>query len=185
LKIVVDTEVALKVLEEQDADKLFAYIDSHRLYLRQWLPWVDNERSSADTRLFIQLVQQQFQSHEGFQTGIWYKNDLVGVIGYHRFDWVNRSTSIGYWLTESHQGRGIMTRSCKALVDHAFQELNLHRVEIRCAVENKRSRAIPERLGFTTEGVAREAEWLYDHYVDLVIYSMLTREWRERKRILG
>ena len=72
-----------------------------------------------------------------------------------------------------------MTRACRALVTHAFRELGLHRVEIRAAPGNRRSRAIPERLGFRQEGILRDAEWPYDHYVDLVVYAMLADEWEE------
>jgi len=89
----------------------------------------------------------------------------------------NRSTSIGYWLGERFQGSGVMTKSCKALIEYAFRELKLNRVEIRCAEKNLRSRAIPERLGFVNEGMIREAEWLYDHFVDHVVYGVLAREW--------
>lgn len=64
------------------------------------------------------------------------------------------------------------------MVDYAFNELNLNRVEIRCAVENKKSRAIPERLHFVNEGCIRQAEWLYDHYVDHIVYGMLKEEWK-------
>ena len=95
------------------------------------------------------------------------------MIGHHEVDRPNRSTSLGYWLDASHQGKGIMTASCRAMINHAFKELDLHRVVIRCATENHRSRAIPERLGFTLEGVARQSEWLYDHFVDLAVYGML------------
>ena len=72
-----------------------------------------------------------------------------------------------------------MTTACRAYVDHAFTRLDVHRVEIRCAVENRRSRAIPERLGFRLEGTLRDAEWLYDHFVDSVVYGMLADEWKE------
>ena len=92
-------------------------------------------------------------------------------------NWANRSTSIGYWLGERYRGSGVMTKSCKAFVEYAFRELNINRVEIRCAEKNLRSRAIPERLGFVNEGMIREAEWLYDHYVDHVVYGILAREW--------
>jgi ribosomal-protein-serine acetyltransferase len=66
-----------------------------------------------------------------------------------------------------------MTRAVKALIDHAFGELGLHRVEIRAAAENRRSRAIPERLGFEQEGILREAERVGERYQDLVVYGLL------------
>jgi ribosomal-protein-serine acetyltransferase len=70
-----------------------------------------------------------------------------------------------------------MTKSCRAVINYIFNELELNRVEIRAAVLNKKSRAIPERLGFTQEGIIRSAEWLYDHFVDHVVYGMLRDEW--------
>ena len=66
-----------------------------------------------------------------------------------------------------------MTASCHAVVYHTFNTLKLNRIAIQCATENTRSRAIPERLGFKLEGIVREAEWLYDHYVDHALYSLL------------
>ena len=71
-----------------------------------------------------------------------------------------------------------MTRACRALVDHGFHDMGLHRIEIRVAPGNTRSRAVAERLGFTQEGVLRDAAWLYDHYVDYVVYGMLSNEWQ-------
>jgi len=102
----------------------------------------------------------------------------VGVIGFHDINHVHRFTSIGYWLSSDVQGRGIMTRACRALVQHALVDLGLNRVEIRAAVENCKSRAIPERLGFELEGAIRQAEWLHDHFVDHAVYGMLARDWR-------
>ena len=71
-----------------------------------------------------------------------------------------------------------MTKVAKALTDYAFTHLKLNKVEIRAAVENKKSRSIPERLGFVYEGTLRQAEWLYDHYVDHAVYGMLADEWK-------
>ncbi len=71
-----------------------------------------------------------------------------------------------------------MTGATRAMTQHALVDLGLNRVEIRAAVENKKSRAIPERLGFLFEGVERDGEWLYDHFVDLAVYGMLAADWR-------
>ena len=98
---------------------------------------------------------------------------MIGAAGFAGIDWVARATSVGYWLSEEHQGRGLMTRAVKALVDHAFGELELHRVEIQAAADNLRSRAIPERLGFQEEGTLREAERVGGRYHDLVVYGLL------------
>jgi ribosomal-protein-serine acetyltransferase len=95
------------------------------------------------------------------------------MVGFHSVSWGNRSTSIGYWLAEDHQGRGIMTTAVRALVDHAFDEWNLHRIEIHCAPANHRSRAIPERLGFREEGTLRETELVGGRYLDSVVYGLL------------
>jgi ribosomal-protein-serine acetyltransferase len=173
-----DEESWLKLLTAEDAEQLFALVDSCRPHLRKWLPWVDSTKTVEDSKAFIEGGLEKFAAGNGFEAGIWHKGQLAGVIGLHYIDRANKKTSIGYWLGERFQGLGLMTKACKACIDYSFGELKLHRVEIRCAVENKRSRAIPERLGFTNEGTIREAEWLYDHFVDHVVYGMLAREWK-------
>jgi ribosomal-protein-serine acetyltransferase len=167
----------LRLLQLSDADELFALTDANRAYLREWLPWLDATNEAAVTQNFIRSTLQQFADNLGFVASIYYNLGMVGVIGFNRIDWQNHIGYIGYWLSESHQGRGIMTASCQAIIHHAFTALKLNRLVIYCASENQRSRAIPERLGFIHEGVAREAEWLYDHFVDHEIYSLLYRDW--------
>ena len=167
----------LRLLEERHAARLFALVDRNRAHLREWLPWLDTNTSVEASLHFIRHALQQFANNDGFQAGIWFEGDLAGVIGYHAIDWANRKTALGYWLGASFQGKGLMTRACQALVDYAFNELDLNRLEIRCAVGNTRSCAIPQRLGFQQEGLLRQVEWLYDHFVDHVVYSVLAREW--------
>ena len=174
----VDRDLCLRLLEPRDADALFRLLDESRAYLREWLPFLDANQSSADTRAFIQSGLQQYASQNGAQIGLWYRGEIAGVLGLHYIDWANRSTSLGYWLGERYQGKGIMTRSCKAVIDILFHEYGLNRVEIRAATGNRKSRAVAERLGFKYEGCKRQAEWLYDHYVDHAVYSLLAEEWR-------
>ncbi|MDE3196294.1 MAG: GNAT family N-acetyltransferase [Acidobacteriota bacterium] len=109
--------------------------------------------------------------------GIWTRGRFCGAIGLHRFDLIHRSTSIGYWIDEEYSRRGIMTSACRLMVSEGFQKYGLNRIEIRCATGNDRSCAIPRRLGFREEGRLREAEWLYDHWVDLRVFAILRREW--------
>ena len=164
----------------RDAEPAFAAVEHNREHLRQWLPWVDYTRTSADIRDFISRVQVQFDANQGPQVGIWVNGAFSGSLGCHAIDWANRSSSIGYWIDAAQQGRGLITRCCVVMLDYLFHEMALHRVEIRCGTGNRRSCAIPERLGFTREGVVREAEWVNDRWVDLVVWGMLEQDWRNR-----
>lgn len=176
----VNNNVELRMLDESYAKDLFSLVEKNRSYLREWLPWLDNSKTLDDTLNFRKLSIDLFSKDEALALGIFYKSTLTGIISFNKIDWQNGVVLIGYWLSESHQGKGIMTESCKALINYAFTELQLNRVEIRCAEGNKKSRAIPERLGFKQEGIIRQGEWLYDHYVDLVVYSLLSSEWKSR-----
>jgi ribosomal-protein-serine acetyltransferase len=139
---------------------------------------VDSTKNVEDTKSFISMTQKQFSSNDGFQAGIFVDNKIEGVICLHRIDWSNKKTSIGYWLSEKSQGNGAMTKSCIALIDHAFNILNLNKVEISCASENLKSQNIPKRLKFIEEGISRDAEWLYDHFVNHINYGILKSEWK-------
>lgn len=176
----IDDDLEVRLLEENHLEILFALVDRNRRHLRQWLPWLDRETSLDDTRQFITGALDQFAVNSGLVAGIWFRGRIAGVISYNTLDWANRIAYIGYWVAANFQGRGIATRSCRAMVNYAFNELELNRVEIRCATGNKKSCAIPQRLGFTQEGVVRQAEWLYDHYVDHLIFGTLASEWKAR-----
>lgn len=176
----IDERLELRSLQLTDANELFALTDANRAYLRRWLPWLDRTTTSADTRNFIRDTLEQFADAEVVVAAICCDNRIAGVIGYNRIDWDNRIGHIGYWLAESHQGQGIMTRACQYMVNYSFATLYLNRVVICCATGNRRSRAIPERLGFTHEGTACEAEWLYNRFVDHEVYAMLRSNWQSR-----
>ena len=164
-------------LELHDADELFNVTDSNRTYLRRWLPWLDNITRPEDTRAFIRAARAQASQNNGTQLALRLDGRIAGIVGHHQIDWLNRLTSVGYWVSEAYQGRGLVTAATRALVNHAFSEARLNRVEIRCAVGNYKSRAIPERLGFRREGLLRDAEWLYDQFVDHIVYGMVARDW--------
>jgi ribosomal-protein-serine acetyltransferase len=134
-------------------------------------------KEEKDYEPLIEMWLKQFSSHDGFQAGILYKGKLTGMIGFHGIHWSNRKTSIGYWLAEKYQGHGIMTSAVKALIDCAFTDYDLNRLEILCGVNNVKSRAVPERIGLKQEGIIRDAEYLYDHFHDCVLYSILSKEW--------
>lgn len=94
-------------------------------------------------------------------------------MGYNQIDHINNIGHIGYWLGQEYNGKGIMTKSVRELIEIGHSYYSLHRFEIRCAVKNSRSRAIPERLGYKNKGIIRQAEKVYDNYFDHVVYGLL------------
>jgi len=172
-------DLILRILTERDAGAVFALVDQDRAYLREWLPWVDASRSADDTLAFIRSSREQLAAETGFSAGLWHAGHFAGVIGMHKIDRMNRKGEIGYWLGEAHQGKGLMTDACRAVVTHALEELELNRVEILCAEGNRKSCAIPRRLSFTEEGVLREAELVDGRYHDLHLFAMLKRDWKK------
>jgi ribosomal-protein-serine acetyltransferase len=166
----------LRAVEDADAEQLHAAIAANREHLARWLAWAGGQ-TLADTRAFIGRARLQLEAGEGLQAAILDRGAIIGMVGFPQVSRADRAARIGYWLVEDAQGRGTMTRAVAALVDHAFAGWRLHRVEVRAAVENTRSRAIPRRLGFSEEGVLRQAERIGDRQLDLVVYGMLAAEW--------
>lgn len=177
-RIPVDESLDLVLLEPRHAPLLFAAIDENRPHLRRYLPWVDGTRNVNDSAVFIQGCLEQFARGVSVNVGLFSRAQLVGMCGTHAVQWSNRRTELGYWLSERWQGRGLMTRAVRALGTYCVHSLALNRLEIRAATENSRSRKVAERLGFKLEGTSRQAEWLYDHFVDHAIYGALASEWR-------
>ncbi len=178
LSLPVNENIQLHLLEAWHVKEYFALIERNRTYLRHWMKWVDEENSLSKDLEFIQFRRRQFDHNQGCLLGIWYQGHIVGSVGLHTVNWENRKAEIGYWLDAETQGKGFMHGACTALIAYSFREYQLNKVEIHCATENKRSRGVAERLGFTLEGVIRHNEWLYDHYVDHAIYGLLEREWK-------
>ena len=170
-------DVKLNLIDAGHADELFALVERNRGQLRQWLPWLDFNRSVADSLSFIQNAISLAKTKKGAVYEIRRHGTLIGVIGYNSIDSLHGVCEIGYWLDESHQRQGIVTRCTTELVRFAFEHLGMNKVAISVAVDNTASRAVPEKLGFTVEGRSREAEWLYDHHVDHVLYGLLRKEW--------
>lgn len=171
----------LRELTVDDAPRLYAAVDANRAYLREWLPWLDSQQGPADSLEFIKNCREKSKQGTGLTLGIELQGELVGVVGFHEIDHENRQASIGYWISASHQGKGLVTKSCKRLIDYAVDDVKLEKVIMRIAPGNTPSRRVAERCGLKPEETIKQAEWLYDHYVDLVIYRMHAKDWLARR----
>src|SRR5687768_11315724 len=135
----VDEDIVLRLPEERFAEEAAALVRQNLAHLSEWMRWAHENFSVEDALEFARRNRRAFAENEGYGVHIIYRGRHAGNIGYNNIDWTNRTTEIGYWLAASFEGKGIMTRACRALVDHAFREFKLNRVDIRCAVGNTKS----------------------------------------------
>ena len=180
LHLALDAQRAVRQLAGDDLDELFAVQSANQAHLAPWMPWAE-QLDRDQTAAFLTQAEQQAAREDGVHCAITQDGRIVGVIGFHFVNRIHLATSIGYWLAADAQGRGTMTLALGALVDHAFDAWGLHRVEMQAAVDNVRSRAVAERLGFVHEGTLRQAERFAGRYADLDVFSVLAPEWRLRE----
>jgi ribosomal-protein-serine acetyltransferase len=164
----------LRRLTLDDLDDIWRLVDAERERLDPWMPWIDLTRTIEQQRRWLEQVVAKEEDLDGL--GIVVDGTYAGGAGLRRDDF-GIVGEIGYWIGSTHEGRGYVTRAVRALIDIGFRELRLHRIAIQAGVDNARSRAIPERLGFTREGMLRgEGRGTHGHY-DLVVYGLLEDEW--------
>ena len=142
------------------------------------MPWLDLNTKIEDTYSFITECENNSKKGNSLNLGIYYQDIFVGGLGFNVIKQSNNSAEIGYMLGKEWNGKGIITKSCKALIHYGFNNLNLNKVTIKAAIKNLKSRAIPEKLGFKQEGVLLDDELLYGVYLDTAIYGMLKRDWK-------
>lgn len=176
-KAIIDANTYIAILEPRHEQELFALINSSRESIGKWLAFPTSTKEIQDTRNFIQRSLNRLAANDGYWAGIWYKGQIAGSIGFLYIDWGNKKTELGYWLGKEFEGLGLATKACACLIEHTFSDLQLHKVEIHVAPKNFKSKAIPERLGFTREGMIRDYELLNGEYHDRVIYGLLESEW--------
>jgi len=166
--------VTLRAAAPGDADE-FALVECNRAYLEQWLAWVPHTRDSEAINAFISGACEDARRGTALTALIRDGRAIVGAVGLHHIDRLTRGAEIGYWLAERAGGRGIMTAAARALVEYAFGELGLHRMELVAAVGNVRSRRLAERLGMTHEATLRERLFINGVFHDAALYVRLAR----------
>jgi ribosomal-protein-serine acetyltransferase len=165
--------VELRLLELRHATEYNRLVsDNHeRLY------WYTAPPTPESTERRLRGGLARFAEGTGVDAGIWDHGFLVGFCGLFDIDSAFLSGELGYWLDKGAEGRGLVTQAGRAMLRHAFDELKLHRVELRCAATNLRSIAVAERLGFRLEGRLVKADRIAGEWVDFLIYGLLDEEW--------
>lgn len=175
--IKIDDQLELQGADPALAVEVFRVLQSQREHLTLWLPWLEHARSVTHIRRLLHDLAAFNEGGQRFTTFIFFNRELVGSIGLMRIYQPHRRAEIGYWLREEYQGRGIITRSCRALIRHGFNNLNLNRLEIHVPAQNTRSLSVPSRLGFRHEGTLHQYALLNNAFQDMEVFALLKEDW--------
>lgn len=180
LKHIIDEEVSLRLFTEDDSKEFYNLLIDSKAHLKKWITWVDAVESKGDANESLKLRIEGLVESGGYPMwfAIMYKGKIAGTIGFNDIDKSNKVGELGYWLGKDFERKGIMSRAFEAVVDYGFKERELNRIEAYIAAGNERSKALPKRFGFLEEGRIRQAEWLYDHYEDEIVYGLLAADWK-------
>jgi ribosomal-protein-serine acetyltransferase len=140
-----------------------------------WLPWARIDHGPAETRRYLRAARSAWSRQSAFEFVIELRDSerIAGITSLHRIDWLRASAGLGYWVRRTEWDRGVATEAANAALTHAINGLRLHRIEALVALENKASQRVVEKLGFTREGIARQAEYVDGRYLDHIQYSFL------------
>jgi len=172
LLIEVDEEIQLSSVQESYAPVYVDLAKKNYDYLAKWLAWPPHIKTEKDFDNFIARCKRDYESGNSITLGVVYAGKLIGNISYKYINNELKKVEIGYWIAKDYQGKGIISRACARLVEYAFIDLDMSKVEMCVASENKSSRAVCERLGMTLEGIISNAEFVQGRILDHAIYGL-------------
>jgi ribosomal-protein-serine acetyltransferase len=177
-QLAVDDEIALVLAEERHAQAMTDLIARNQRRLARWEPWAEQPVTLDGTRAYIRAALDDFVRGRQISTiiALDHGRNFVGRCGI-RINPYAGSGDIGYWIDAQYEGQGITSRAARALVTSAFDEVGLTRMELRTSIDNRRSRAVAERLGFALEGVLPSGLQFRDRSDDVALYGVTSKQW--------
>ena len=166
--------LTLRRMERGDYSDMFDYARHEEItrYLL-WNPHPDKEY----TLRYLSFVQNKYRQGEFFDWAVVFSGHMIGTCGFTAIDELNLCGEIGYVISPRYQNYGIATEAVMRVIDFAFVNLGLNRLECRYMIGNDASRRVMEKAGMTYEGTLRKAMYVKGRFVDVGICSILREEY--------
>ncbi len=145
--------------------------------LERYMPWAIDP-SFENEQEFLRRAEQEWEADQAWSFVIRFAGQTVGTIGLGDHIPVLRSAHLGYWIRSDLAGRGLTTEAAAAVVDFAFDDLELHRIELHAALDNVGSIRVAEKLGFRRAGILRHAGRGAHGYHDVYVFDLLDTDER-------
>ncbi len=176
--------LVLRTARMEDFEAWARLREESRSFLTPWEPvWPDDDLTRASFRRRLRRYAEEIRADTAYAYLVFRESDrtLLGgiTVGQIRRG-VAQAGTLGYWMGAPHAGKGVMTRAVGVMLDHAFEELRLRRIEAACVPSNAASMRVLDRNGFLREGFARQYLCIGGSWQDHLLYAVLRSDPRER-----
>ena len=182
---VLETErLILRLPNLDDARPAVEYFRENQAFLQPWYPTFSPDFfSEASWRSRIHATIEEFQAGRSIRFLIFHKSNLRRICGVSNYTSITEfpqyACQLGYSLCEALQGQGLITEALKVGLEHMFTYRGIHRVSANYMPRNDRSGAVLRKLGFVTEGYARNYLLIDEQWEDHVLTSLTNQNWKK------
>ena len=167
LEQLTNNTIILQRYSMDDADDLLSAIKQSYDEISPWMSWLTTSYDLKAAQEFINIQINNWDEDLEYTFSIRnHQGDFLGTIGLHIYDQLNGVASIGYWMNSKHCCKGYCTQSVKLLLQNAFKQLNLIRIEIIVATQNKASQRVAIKSGAQFEAILKNRIRLHGIAID-------------------
>lgn len=174
--ILENERLRLREMTMEDAEAIFAIRGDYEVTKYNiGAPYPTIERAQK----LIAGMKEEYLAQSEIRWGITIKpyDEVIGMVGFNYWNRQDNRASVGFDLNRSYWRRGIMAEALRLIVIFGFEEMGLNRIEADASIHNAASINLMKSLGFVQEGVQREQYYEDGVYHDLVLLSLLKRDW--------
>ncbi|CAM4048670.1 GNAT family N-acetyltransferase [Cohnella lubricantis] len=178
---IVTPRLLLSSIDESHVDQVVDFVARNKTFLEAWEPARTADYYTAEAQL--QLIANDclnMAREQLFKVWLYKKDDPTRIIGSIALNNIVRgvfqSCHLGYRIDEAENGKGFMTEGLTFVIEQAFHQLHLHRIEANIMPRNQASLRVVEKLGFSHEGLARKYLKINGKWEDHIHMVLLNEE---------
>jgi RimJ/RimL family protein N-acetyltransferase len=176
--MIIGKRIRLRAIESDDLPRFVAWLNDREVTANLLMhnPLSSLQEARWHQRMLERPVEEQPLCIEAFDTEAW---ELIGNVGLFDFNWQNRSAEIGIFIGDKKRwDQGYGAEAMHLMAGHGFKDYGLHRIFLQVFETNPRGVHCYEKAGFVQEGRLRQAQWLDGRFVDVIVMSQLSEDWK-------
>ncbi|MBT3784001.1 GNAT family N-acetyltransferase [bacterium] len=181
LVFVESERVFCRLPREEEAETILQYYEKNQAHFSPWDPERPEEFYTQSFWLdYIKRARNEFRADKTLRFCVFLKEgrELIGHANFVNFErGPFQNCRVGYSIGKDHEGKGLMSEALQICIHYLFETLDFHRVEANCIPENRRSRTLLEKLGFSEHGIAKNYLKINGSWRDHVLTSITKENW--------